>query len=164
MKSFRGYVTENGTHNGKNGGGKGETFPQKNANETGDDVKITAERLTKQIAAAYRGQSNKNVLADIISSAEKGRNAYERRNRRLLQAVFAYAEFRAKKKTFADYRTDQADLENGALPAAESKSAEMRQKTRSEKRGKKAKSVSGSVSLRQDLAKKRAADPPAIFC
>ncbi len=73
MKSFRGYVTENGTHNGKNGGGKGETFPQKNANETGDDVKITAERLTKQIAAAYRGQSNKNVLADIISSAEKGK-------------------------------------------------------------------------------------------
>lgn len=87
MKSFRGYVTENGMHNGKNGGGMGaqdhaekengggmgETFQQKYTNETGDDVKITAERLTKQIAAAYRGQSNKNVLADIISSAEKGK-------------------------------------------------------------------------------------------
>lgn len=36
---------------------------------------VTAETLAKQIAAAYRGKSDRAVLADIVSSAEKGKRA-----------------------------------------------------------------------------------------
>lgn len=82
MKSFREFAKENGVkkdapnstektprfqgddrvESGGNAGGK---------NEKKDEA--TAETLVKQIVEAYRGKSDKNVLSEIVSSAEKGK-------------------------------------------------------------------------------------------
>lgn len=57
-------------HGGFNGGADGAGGVGAAREET-----VTAETLAKQIAAAYRGKSDRAVLADIVSSAEKGKRA-----------------------------------------------------------------------------------------
>ncbi len=59
-----------GVHGGFNGGADGAGGVGAAREET-----VTAETLAKQIAAAYRGKSDRAVLADIVSSAEKGKRA-----------------------------------------------------------------------------------------
>ena len=59
-----------GVHGGFNGGVGGAGGVGAAREET-----VTAETLAKQIAAAYRGKSDRAVLADIVSSAEKGKRA-----------------------------------------------------------------------------------------
>lgn len=59
-----------GVHGGFNGGADVAGGMGAAREET-----VTAETLAKQIAAAYRGKSDRAVLADIVSSAEKGKRA-----------------------------------------------------------------------------------------
>lgn len=59
-----------GVHGGFNGGADVAGGVGAAREET-----VTAETLAKQIAAAYRGKSDRAVLADIVSSAEKGKRA-----------------------------------------------------------------------------------------
>ena len=59
-----------GVHGGFNGGADGAGGVGAAREEP-----VTAETLAKQIAAAYRGKSDRAVLADIVSSAEKGKRA-----------------------------------------------------------------------------------------
>ena len=49
-------------------------FASNGAEESAGE-RVTAETLTRRIAAAYRGKNDKAVLADIVSSAEKGKRA-----------------------------------------------------------------------------------------
>ena len=49
-------------------------FASNGAGESAGE-RVTAETLTRRIAAAYRGKNDKAVLADIVSSAEKGKRA-----------------------------------------------------------------------------------------
>lgn len=71
-----------GVHSGFNGGAEGAANGGFNGGAEGAggvgaarEETVTAETLAKQIAAAYRGKSDRAVLADIVSSAEKGKRA-----------------------------------------------------------------------------------------
>ena len=86
MKSFRDFANlnteENGVNphadfmeNGVNAGDRAGTDGVGVSGAAAGGEKGTAETLTKQIAAAYRGKSDRAVLADIVSSAEKGKRA-----------------------------------------------------------------------------------------
>lgn len=79
MKSFRDYAAAHEQENNARiptGGtteGKEQTAGRGGAPTEEEKVKITAETLTKQIAAAYRGKNGRAVLSDIVSSAERGK-------------------------------------------------------------------------------------------
>ena len=78
MKSFRDYAATHGNEqtNSSTGADAARNEQGAGAAENGraeEDVKITAETLTKRIAAAYRGKNGQAVLADIVSSAERGK-------------------------------------------------------------------------------------------
>ncbi len=82
MKSFRDFANLNTDENGAAGvnGGAGAANGGLGAGGAGGagearEETVTAETLAKQIAAAYRGKSDRAVLADIVSSAEKGKRA-----------------------------------------------------------------------------------------
>ena len=88
MKSFREFADENARENSAtNGAREGCGAENNNAENNGaaefasNDAeksageRVTAETLTRRIAAAYRGKNDKAVLADIVSSAEKGKRA-----------------------------------------------------------------------------------------
>lgn len=93
MKSFREFADENARENSAtNGAREGCGAENKNAENNGAEIngaaefasngasesageRVTAETLTRRIAAAYRGKNDKAVLADIVSSAEKGKRA-----------------------------------------------------------------------------------------
>ncbi len=83
MKSFREFADENARGSGATNGARDGYGAENNgaaegaANGAGESAgeRVTAETLTRQIAAAYRGKSDKAVLADIVSSAEKGKRA-----------------------------------------------------------------------------------------
>lgn len=70
VTDVRGGAGGAGVHGGFNGGADGAGGVGAAREET-----VTAETLAKQIAAAYRGKSDRAVLADIVSSAEKGKRA-----------------------------------------------------------------------------------------
>lgn len=70
VTDVRGGAGGAGVHGGFNGGADGVGGVGAAREET-----VTAETLAKQIAAAYRGKSDRAVLADIVSSAEKGKRA-----------------------------------------------------------------------------------------
>ena len=88
MKSFREFADENARENSATNGARvgcgaenvnGENngaaeFASNGAEESAGE-RVTAETLTRRIAAAYRGKNDKAVLADIVSSAEKGKRA-----------------------------------------------------------------------------------------
>ncbi len=88
MKSFREFADENArensaTNGAREGCGAENVNPENNgaaefasngAEESAGE-RVTAETLTRRIAAAYRGKNDKAVLADIVSSAEKGKRA-----------------------------------------------------------------------------------------
>lgn len=88
MKSFREFADENARENGATNGARegygaennnaenngAAEFPTNGAAESAGE-RVTAETLTRRIAAAYRGKNDKAVLADIVSSAEKGKRA-----------------------------------------------------------------------------------------
>ena len=84
MKSFREFADENARENGAREGCGAENnnaenngaaeFASNGAEESAGE-RVTAETLTRRIAAAYRGKNDKAVLADIVSSAEKGKRA-----------------------------------------------------------------------------------------
>ena len=79
MKSFRDYAATHGNEqtNSSTGADAARNEQGAGAAENGraeeEEVKITAETLTKRIAAAYRGKNGQAVLADIVSSAERGK-------------------------------------------------------------------------------------------
>ncbi|MGN1053357.1 MAG: hypothetical protein ACI4SH_08235 [Candidatus Scatosoma sp.] len=79
MKSFRDYAAAHETENNTRTPADGTTAREERIAGTGsghaeeEKVKITAETLTKQIAAAYRGKNSQAVLSDIVSSAERGK-------------------------------------------------------------------------------------------
>lgn len=86
MKSFREFADENARENSAtNGAREGCGAENNNAENNGAaefaangaeesaGERVTAETLTRRIAAAYRGKNDKAVLADIVSSAEKGK-------------------------------------------------------------------------------------------
>lgn len=80
MKSFREFADENARENSAtNGAREGSGAENNNAENNGAaesaGERVTAETLTRRIAAAYRGKNDKAVLADIVSSAEKGKRA-----------------------------------------------------------------------------------------
>ncbi len=88
MKSFREFADENARENSAtNGAREGCGAESNNAENNGAaefasngaaesaGERVTAEMLTRRIAAAYRGKNDKAVLADIVSSAEKGKRA-----------------------------------------------------------------------------------------
>ena len=98
MKSFREFADENARENSAtNGAREGCGAENNNAENNGAEnnnaenngaaeftsngaeesagERVTAETLTRRIAAAYRGKNDKAVLADIVSSAEKGKRA-----------------------------------------------------------------------------------------
>ena len=88
MKSFREFADENARENSATNGarvgcGAENVNPENNgaaefaSNGAGESAgeRVTAETLTRRIAAAYRGKNDKAVLADIVSSAEKGKRA-----------------------------------------------------------------------------------------
>ena len=88
MKSFREFADENARENSATNGarvgcGVENVNPENNgaaefaSNGAGESAgeRVTAETLTRRIAAAYRGKNDKAVLADIVSSAEKGKRA-----------------------------------------------------------------------------------------
>lgn len=80
MKSFREFADENARENSAtNGAREGCGAENNNAENNGAaesaGERVTAETLTRRIAAAYRGKNDKAVLADIVSSAEKGKRA-----------------------------------------------------------------------------------------
>ena len=87
MKSFRDFANLNTEENGAtphadstgNSVNAGDRAGADGVGASGAEAvggeKVTAETLTKQIAAAYRGKSDRAVLADIVSSAEKGKRA-----------------------------------------------------------------------------------------
>lgn len=88
MKSFREFADENARENSAtNGAREGCRAENNNAENNGAaefasngaaesaGERVTAETLTRRIAAAYRGKNDKAVLADIVSSAEKGKRA-----------------------------------------------------------------------------------------
>lgn len=68
-----GSVAQGGTGAQGGAGVQSGTGVQGGAGSAND--KVTAETLARQIAAAYRGKNDKAVLADIVSSAEKGKRA-----------------------------------------------------------------------------------------
>ena len=88
MKSFREFADENARENSATNGARvgcgaennnaenngAAEFASNGAEESAGE-RVTAETLTRRIAAAYRGKNNKAVLADIVSSAEKGKRA-----------------------------------------------------------------------------------------
>lgn len=88
MKSFREFADENARENSATNGARvgcgaennnaenngAAEFASNGAGESAGE-RLTAETLTRQIAAAYRGKNDKAVLADIVSSAEKGKRA-----------------------------------------------------------------------------------------
>ena len=80
MKSFRDYAVSHGNaQSPESFSGEGDARREQISNASGNEhaeeekVKITAETLTKRIAAAYRGKNSQAVLADIVSSAERGK-------------------------------------------------------------------------------------------
>ena len=79
MKSFRDYAASHGNEQTYSSAGAGAAREEQgagaseNARAEEEKVKITAETLTKRIAAAYRGKNGQAVLADIVSSAERGK-------------------------------------------------------------------------------------------
>lgn len=82
MKSFRNFANLNTEENGANadkvtvaGFGAPNTGAGTNGGAGSANEKVTAETLARQIAAAYRGKNDKAVLADIVSSAERGKRA-----------------------------------------------------------------------------------------
>lgn len=93
MKSFREFADENARENSATNGARvGCGAENKNAENNGAGIngaaefasngaeesageRVTAETLTRRIAAAYRGKNDKAVLADIVSSEEKGKRA-----------------------------------------------------------------------------------------
>lgn len=82
MKSFRDFANlnteENGAkpqENGAAGAENGVVGAGAGGAGAAREGTVTAETLAKQIAAAYRGKSDRAVLADIVSSAEKGKRA-----------------------------------------------------------------------------------------
>lgn len=88
MKSFREFADENARENSatngarvgcgaenNNAGINGAAEFASNGAEESAGERVTAETLTRRIAAAYRGKNDKAVLADIVSSAEKGKRA-----------------------------------------------------------------------------------------
>lgn len=93
MKSFREFADENARENSATNGARvgcgaennnaennnaenngAAEFASNGAGESAGE-RVTAETLTRRIAAAYRGKNDKAVLADIVSSAEKGKRA-----------------------------------------------------------------------------------------
>lgn len=88
MKSFREFSDENARENSATNGARvgcgaennnaenngAAEFASNGAGESAGE-RVTAETLTRRIAAAYRGKNDKAVLADIVSSAEKGKRA-----------------------------------------------------------------------------------------
>lgn len=72
MKSFRSFAS---SEKAKAAAESNRSDSTPDCGEIGStaEEKVTAERLTQQIAAAYRGKSGKNVLADILASAEQGK-------------------------------------------------------------------------------------------
>lgn len=88
MKSFREFADENARENSATNGARvgygaennnaenngAAEFTSNGAGESAGE-RVTAETLTRRIAAAYRGKNDKAVLADIVSSAEKGKRA-----------------------------------------------------------------------------------------
>ncbi len=88
MKSFREFADENARENSATNGARvgcgaennkaenngAAEFASNGAEESAGE-RVTAETLTRRIAAAYRGKNDKAVLADIVSSAEKGKRA-----------------------------------------------------------------------------------------
>lgn len=88
MKSFREFADENARDNSATNGARvgcgaennnaenngAAEFASNGAGESAGE-RVTAETLTRRIAAAYRGKNDKAVLADIVSSAEKGKRA-----------------------------------------------------------------------------------------
>lgn len=85
MKSFREFADENARENSATNGARvgcgAENNNAENNNAENNGAaesageRVTAETLTRRIAAAYRGKNDKAVLADIVSSAEKGKRA-----------------------------------------------------------------------------------------
>lgn len=84
MKSFREFADENARENSATNGARVGCGAENNNAENngaaefasnGAGERVTAETLTRRIAAAYRGKNDKAVLADIVSSAEKGKRA-----------------------------------------------------------------------------------------
>lgn len=88
MKSFREFADENARENSaingvrvgcgaenNNAENNGAAEFASNGAEESAGERVTAETLTRRIAAAYRGKNDKAVLADIVSSAEKGKRA-----------------------------------------------------------------------------------------
>ena len=93
MKSFREFADENArensaingaregcgaeNNNAENNGAENNGAAEFTSNGAGESAgeRVTAETLTRRIAAAYRGKNDKAVLADIVSSAEKGKRA-----------------------------------------------------------------------------------------
>lgn len=93
MKSFREFADENARENSATNGARvgcgAENNNAENVNPKNNGAaefasngaaesageRVTAETLTRRIAAAYRGKNDKAVLADIVSSAEKGKRA-----------------------------------------------------------------------------------------
>ena len=93
MKSFREFADENARENSATNGAREGCGAENNnaenvnaenngaaeftSNGAGESAgeRVTAETLTRRIAAAYRGKNDKAVLADIVSSAEKGKRA-----------------------------------------------------------------------------------------
>ena len=88
MKSFREFADENARENSATNGARvgcgaesnnaenngAAEFASNGAGESAGE-RVTAETLKRRIAAAYRGKNDKAVLADIVSSAEKGKRA-----------------------------------------------------------------------------------------
>lgn len=88
MKSFREFADENARENSATNGARegcgaennnaenngAAEFASNGAEESAGE-RVTAETLTRRIAEAYRGKNDKAVLADIVSSAEKGKRA-----------------------------------------------------------------------------------------
>ena len=103
MKSFREFADENARENSATNGARegcgaennnAENVNPKNngaaefaSNGAGESAgeRVTAETLTRRIAAAYRGKNDKAVLADIVSFAEK--DAFYRRFAPMLNFV-----------------------------------------------------------------------------
>ena len=74
MKSFRDFANLNTEENAAKPQESGVADASGGAGAAREET-VTAETLAKQIAAAYRGKSDRAVLADIVSSAEKGKRA-----------------------------------------------------------------------------------------
>ena len=74
MKSFRDFANLNTEENAAKPQESGVADASGGVCAAREET-VTAETLAKQIAAAYRGKSDRAVLADIVSSAEKGKRA-----------------------------------------------------------------------------------------